>query len=116
MLQNMRNSGTTRNRTTGTFRLSAGGSGSRSTKRTEGAVPGPVADVSAFHLRAGETQLGKPANTGMRRILLAARCSAKGFGHAWKYEAAFRQEIALTLMLAPLAMLLGRSGTERIIL
>ena len=60
--------------------------------------------------------MGKPANTGMRRILLAARCSAKGFGHAWKYEAAFRQEIALTLMLTPLAMLLGRTSTERILL
>lgn len=60
--------------------------------------------------------MGKPAYTGMRRILLAARCSAKGLGHAWKYEAAFRQEIALTLMLAPLAMWLGRTGVERIIL
>lgn len=52
----------------------------------------------------------------MRRVVLAARCSAKGFGHAWKYEAAFRQEIALTLLLSPLAIWLGRSGVERVIL
>jgi diacylglycerol kinase (ATP) len=52
----------------------------------------------------------------MRRILLAARCSAKGFRHAWKYEAAFRQEIALTLMLAPMAVWLGRTGIERTVL
>jgi diacylglycerol kinase (ATP) len=52
----------------------------------------------------------------MRRILLAVRCSFMGFAHAWKYEAAFRQEIALTLLLVPLAMLLGRTGVERVIL
>lgn len=52
----------------------------------------------------------------MRRILLAARCSAMGFAHAWKYEAAFRQEVALTVVLLPLAILLGRTGVERVIL
>jgi diacylglycerol kinase (ATP) len=64
----------------------------------------------------GNLTLGKPGNTGVRRLLLAARCSAMGFVHAWKYEAAFRQEIALTLVLAPPAMLLGRTGAERVIL
>jgi diacylglycerol kinase (ATP) len=39
-----------------------------------------------------------------------------GFIHAWKYEAAFRQEITLTLVLVPPAMLLGRTGVERVIL
>ncbi|HZD52663.1 MAG TPA: diacylglycerol kinase [Woeseiaceae bacterium] len=39
-----------------------------------------------------------------------------GFAHAWKYEAAFRQEIALTLLLIPPAILLGQSGVERAIL
>jgi diacylglycerol kinase (ATP) len=39
-----------------------------------------------------------------------------GFVHAWRYEAAFRQEIALTVVLAPLAMFLGRTGVERVIL
>jgi diacylglycerol kinase (ATP) len=52
----------------------------------------------------------------MRRILLAARCSFMGFAHAWKYEAAFRQEIALTLVLVPPALLLGRTVVERVIL
>lgn len=60
--------------------------------------------------------MGKPSNTGMRRLVLAARCSAMGFAHAWRYEAAFRQEVALTLLLFPLAMWLGRSGVERVIL
>lgn len=57
-----------------------------------------------------------PKNTGMRRILLATRCSAKGFGHAWKYEAAFRQEIAVTLLLAPVALWLGETALERLLL
>jgi diacylglycerol kinase (ATP) len=39
-----------------------------------------------------------------------------GFVHAWKYEAAFRQEITLTLVLVPPAMLLGRTGVGRVIL
>jgi diacylglycerol kinase (ATP) len=52
----------------------------------------------------------------MRRILLAARCSALGFGHAWKYEAAFRQEIAVTLVLAPIAILVGQTLIERVML
>ncbi|MEX2126238.1 MAG: diacylglycerol kinase [Woeseia sp.] len=60
--------------------------------------------------------MGKPGNTGLRRILLAARCSAQGFADAWKYEAAFRQEIALTTVLVPLAILLGQTGLERVIL
>ncbi|HEX7719632.1 MAG TPA: diacylglycerol kinase [Woeseiaceae bacterium] len=60
--------------------------------------------------------MGKPGNTGVRRILRATRYSAQGFGHAWKHEAAFRQEIALTLLLAPFAMWLGRSGIERLML
>lgn len=39
-----------------------------------------------------------------------------GFAHAWKYEAAFRQEITLTLVLVPLAILLGRTAVEQVIL
>jgi diacylglycerol kinase (ATP) len=39
-----------------------------------------------------------------------------GFGHAWNYEAAFRQEVAITVVLVPFALLLGRTGVERVIL
>jgi diacylglycerol kinase (ATP) len=60
--------------------------------------------------------MGKPGNTGIRRIFRAARFSAQGFGHAWQHEAAFRQEIALTLVLVPFAIWLGRTGFERFIL
>lgn len=60
--------------------------------------------------------MAKPGNTGLRRVLMATRYSAQGFVHAWKHEAAFRQEIGLTLVLLPLALWLGRSGAERLML
>lgn len=60
--------------------------------------------------------MGKPGNTGVRRIIRAARFSAQGFGHAWQHEAAFRQELGLTLLLSPLAVWLGRTGLERLLL
>lgn len=60
--------------------------------------------------------MGKPGHTGVRRILRATRYSAQGFGHAWTHESAFRQELALTLLLVPLAMWLGQSGLERLML
>ena len=60
--------------------------------------------------------MNKPGNTGIRRIIRATRFSAQGFAHAWRHEAAFRQEIGLTLLLMPLAVWLGRTGFERFIL
>ncbi len=60
--------------------------------------------------------MGKPGITGMRRILHATRYSAQGFVHAWRHEAAFRQELALTAVLLPLALWLGRSMIEVLLL
>ena len=60
--------------------------------------------------------MGKPGNTGIRRILRAAVYSAQGFGHAWKHEAAFRQEVALTVVLMPIAIWLGQTVIERALL
>ncbi|MDJ0698997.1 MAG: diacylglycerol kinase [Woeseiaceae bacterium] len=60
--------------------------------------------------------MGKTGNTGIRRVLMATRYSAQGFVHAWRHEAAFRQEFGLTLVLIPLALWLGRTGFERLML
>lgn len=60
--------------------------------------------------------MGKPGNTGLRRIFNAAIYSMQGFAHAWRNEAAFRQELALTLVLTPIALWLGRSPLERTLL
>lgn len=60
--------------------------------------------------------MGKSGNTGIRRIARATVYSIQGFSHAWRYEAAFRQEIALTVLLVPLAFWLGRSVMETTLL
>lgn len=61
--------------------------------------------------------MGKPpGNTGIRRILRAARFSAQGLQHAWRHEAAFRQEIVLTVIMIPLALWLGRNPFEQLLL
>jgi len=57
--------------------------------------------------------MGKPGNTGFRRILRATVYSAQGFGHAWKHEAAFRQESVLALLLTPVGIWLGRTVVEQ---
>ena len=60
--------------------------------------------------------MGKPGNTGIRRILRATVYSLQGFRHAFTNEAAFRQELALTAVLVPAAFWLGRSALERTLL
>ena len=69
-----------------------------------------------FRRKYGNTTLAKPGNTGFRRILLATIYSAQGFGHAWKHESAFRQELALSVVLVPFAIWLGQSVVERALL
>lgn len=49
---------------------------------------------------------------GFKRILNAARYSFQGFKAAFQLEAAFRQELFLCLVLAPLALVLGETGLE----
>ena len=56
--------------------------------------------------------MAKSGNTGIRRIILATRFSMQGFAHAFRHEAAFRQELALAVVLTPAAFWLGRSNLE----
>ena len=60
--------------------------------------------------------MNKPGNTGLSRVFRAAVYSAQGFAHAWRYEAAFRQELAITLLLVPVALWLGQNTVERVLL
>lgn len=50
------------------------------------------------------------------RVLRAAGYSIAGLRAALRKEAAFRQEVILFVMLAPLAFWLGRNGIERALL
>jgi diacylglycerol kinase (ATP) len=54
--------------------------------------------------------------TGITRLLRAFGYSFQGFQHAWREEAAFRQELALSLGVIPLGLYLGHSGVERALL
>jgi diacylglycerol kinase (ATP) len=60
--------------------------------------------------------MGKPGNTGLRRIVNAAWFSLAGLHAAWRNEAAFRQEALLCAVLVPTALWLGRSAVERSLL
>ena len=60
--------------------------------------------------------MGKPGNTGIRRVIRATRYSAQGLAHAWRHEAAFRQEVVLSLLLFPAALWLGQTPLERLLL
>src|SRR4051794_31460003 len=54
--------------------------------------------------------------TGLRRVLNATRYSLEGFAAAARHEDAFRQELVLFVLLAPVGLWLGRTGLERALL
>jgi diacylglycerol kinase (ATP) len=59
----------------------------------------------------------KPKNNrGLRRLINAARWSMKGFRSTFRNEEAFRQELLLLVVLAPLGYWLGQTGVERALL
>ena len=57
--------------------------------------------------------MGKTNATGITRIINAGGYSWKGFKAAYQHEAAFRQELWLTLVLAPIGYLLGETWQEK---
>ena len=60
------------------------------------------------------TEEKKP--TGIARLIKAATYSWQGLVACYKTEAAFRQELALALVLVPLGLWLGNSGVEQALL
>lgn len=58
----------------------------------------------------------RPKPTGLVRLWRAFGNTGKGFVGAFREEAAFRQELALCLVLFPLGLWLGESGVERALL
>lgn len=53
---------------------------------------------------------------GPGRLWRASVCSFKGLAAAFRHEPAFRLELYVIAVLAPLALWLGRSGLERAVL
>ena len=60
--------------------------------------------------------MGKTGVTGLKRIINAFGYSMKGLRAAFKHESAFRQELALLVILLPLAILLGQNIVDYSIL
>lgn len=58
----------------------------------------------------------KPGRTGAARVVAAMGYSWRGLLAAYQHEAAFRQELVLCAVLAPLGLWLGHSGVERALL
>ncbi|EGQ7695096.1 diacylglycerol kinase [Vibrio vulnificus] len=63
-----------------------------------------------------QSNLGKPGNTGIKRIIKATGYSIQGLKAAFKHEAAVRQEFALLVVAIALATWLDVSMLERITL
>jgi diacylglycerol kinase (ATP) len=62
------------------------------------------------------TTIERPKLAGMRRLMLAFVNSWKGFRGAFRSEAAFRQEVALAVVLLPLGAYLGKTPVEKALL
>ncbi len=60
--------------------------------------------------------MAKTGATGITRIINAAGYSWLGFKAAFKHEAAFRQELGLTLALTPVALYYGPNPADKAIL
>ncbi len=60
--------------------------------------------------------MSKPGKVGVGRIVDAFGYSMKGFSATWKFEAAFRQEVMLGLVLIPTAFWLAQTHIELILL
>jgi diacylglycerol kinase (ATP) len=58
----------------------------------------------------------KPGKSGMARLFDAAGYSIKGIRAAWRNEAAFRQEVALCVVLFPLSFFVARSIEQWLLL
>jgi len=58
----------------------------------------------------------KPGLTGIARIIAASRNSLRGIRDAWQFEAAFRQNTALSLVLLILSFFLAQTLVEWLLL
>ncbi|OGA07161.1 MAG: diacylglycerol kinase [Betaproteobacteria bacterium RIFCSPHIGHO2_12_FULL_69_13] len=58
----------------------------------------------------------RTGKTGLRRVIDATRYSLAGLAAAARHDDAFRQELVLCAVLAPLGLWLGETGAERALL
>lgn len=70
----------------------------------------------AVQLDGQEPEMNKPRRRGLHRVGWAAYYSYRGIRAALENEAAFRQELALMIVLMPLAFWLGETVEQWILL
>jgi diacylglycerol kinase (ATP) len=58
----------------------------------------------------------KSKTKGLTRLLHATRYSCQGLRALWRHEAAFRQEVMLSLLLAPVIIMVDVTPAERALL
>lgn len=58
----------------------------------------------------------KPGKTGIARLIAATGYSISGIQACWRHEAAFRQEVALALVLLPASFFIAKSAVEWLLL
>ncbi|KJY82938.1 diacylglycerol kinase [Vibrio galatheae] len=58
----------------------------------------------------------KPGHSGIIRVLYASKYSLYGLRSAWNHEAAFRQEVLLSIVLVAVSFLLPVSKVEHLLL
>lgn len=73
-------------------------------------------NVVKSYTQNNQVPMGNQRSSGLSRVLNAFRFSYKGFSAAFKYEAAFRQELAIAVFLFPIALLVSESKWELIAL
>ncbi|HEY1283431.1 MAG TPA: diacylglycerol kinase [Steroidobacteraceae bacterium] len=67
-------------------------------------------------MEAKTAGIDRPKPRGITRIIRAASASWLGLTGAFREEAAFRQELALAVLVIPLGLWLGHTGVERALL
>ncbi len=72
--------------------------------------------MRSFSEMIGWLSMAKPGRTGISRILHAFVYSIKGLAAAWRFEAAFRQEVYLAVVLLPIAFWVAQDTIELILL
>lgn len=71
---------------------------------------------TVHHLAETKSKSMKPPQKGLMRIVRATGNSLRGYRMALKFEAAVRQDTVLALILVPLALWLGATMVEKVVL
>jgi diacylglycerol kinase (ATP) len=62
---------------------------------------------------SGPRMIERDKPKGINRLILACAYSWRGLRAAWREEAAFRQEVTLSLVVIPAGVFFGRNGVGR---